>query len=390
MGQILERLNKFLAEAGVGSRRQCDDLIKMGRVTVDGDIVTQLGTQIDPETQKITFDGVAVQVEKKVYWWLNKPKGVLCTNRDPHGRPTVLDLVPNIGKRIYSVGRLDEDSTGLLLLTNDGTLADKLTHPKYGVPKTYQVLVAGRVSVDDCEKMKRGVWLSDGPARAKDVHRIGSQGDATKLEVVLCEGHNREIRRMFARLGHKVMHLERVAIGPIKIRKMRMGEARAATVDEVNMLRELAAAAPKRRGASRVSDNRLDGGRKTARRRAGHAPDAGPSKTKGHRDGEEARSGTGASRGKKIARGGRPGAAKAGGRPGKGLGKSPSKGFGKGTGAGPSKGKGTGKGPGKRKGTGTASAKGLGGRPKKGGNASFAKKGTRKGARPGKRIPRGR
>jgi 23S rRNA pseudouridine2605 synthase len=234
------RLQKFLASAGFGSRRQCEEFILTGRVLIDGQVVTELGTRVDPQTQEITLDDIPIKREKLVYWFVNKPKGVLSTTKDTHGRPTVVDMIPSINERIFPVGRLDEESTGLLLLTNDGDMTNLLTHPRYGVPKTYEVLVAGRITNDNIAQLKKGVWLSDGRARVHDVQRLGLRGEATMLRIVLREGHNREIRRLFASLGHKVMKLERVAIGPIKIRKLRAGTSRPATYEEVAMLRELA------------------------------------------------------------------------------------------------------------------------------------------------------
>jgi 23S rRNA pseudouridine2605 synthase len=236
----LVRLQKFLASAGFGSRRQCEEYILTGRVLVDGKVITELGTRVDPNKQEITLDDETIKREKLVYWFANKPKGVLSTTKDTHGRPTIVDLLPGITERVFPVGRLDEESTGLLLLTNDGDLTNLLTHPRYGVPKTYEVLVAGRINIDVIAKLKRGIWLSDGRARVHEVEKIGMRGEATMLRIVLREGHNREIRRLFASLEHKVMRLERVAIGPIKIRKLRSGTCRLATADEIRMLRELA------------------------------------------------------------------------------------------------------------------------------------------------------
>lgn len=235
-----ERLQKVLAAAGVGSRRQCEEYIQQGRVTVAGKVVTELGTRVAAAHQEIRFDGEPLRIERKVYWWLNKPTGILCTSRDPQGRTTALDLLPNLGARIYCVGRLDEDSTGLLLLTNDGDLAQRLTHPRYGIAKTYHVLVAGRLTNEELAQLREGVWIAEGKIRPRQVHRLGAQGQATRLEVVLNEGRNREIRRLFAKLGHKVMTLERVAIGPVKLRKLGRGEARPASDDEIAMLTKLA------------------------------------------------------------------------------------------------------------------------------------------------------
>src|SRR5947209_8929794 len=162
----MERLNKYLAHAGVGSRRHCDTLIAGGRVKIDGVRVTDLGTQIDPAKHTVAVDDHPVRSEKPVYWAVNKPVGYLCTSDDPAGRPRALDLLPHVEQRVYTVGRLDEGSEGLLLMTNDGDLAQSLMHPRYGVPKTYYALVAGRPTDDDLQKLLDGVWLSDGKVRA--------------------------------------------------------------------------------------------------------------------------------------------------------------------------------------------------------------------------------
>src|SRR6516225_7462830 len=143
------RLNKYLAHAGVGSRRHCDDLIAAGRVSVDGQKVRDLGHKIDPAAARVAVDDHEIRAERPVYWLVHKPRGYLCTNHDPAGRPLATDLVPHVEQRVYTVGRLDEDSEGLLLLTNDGDLADRLTHPRYGVEKTYLVQVAGNPTRDD-------------------------------------------------------------------------------------------------------------------------------------------------------------------------------------------------------------------------------------------------
>jgi 23S rRNA pseudouridine2605 synthase len=231
----MERLQKLLAHAGVGSRRRCEDLITAGRVTVDGRTVRELGTKVDP-AQKICVDGQPVHAERHVYWLVNKPKGYLCTNRDPGRRPLALDLVPQISQRVYTVGRLDEASEGLLLLTNDGDLAHRLMHPRFGVEKTYLVQVAGHPTADDIHLLLRGVWLSEGRVRAKQVHRLKTQGDSTWLRIVLMEGKNREIRRMLARLGHKVMNLRRVALGPVQLKSLSSGKARRLAPSELSAL----------------------------------------------------------------------------------------------------------------------------------------------------------
>jgi 23S rRNA pseudouridine2605 synthase len=237
----MQRLNKFLAHAGVGSRRHCDKLIAAGRVKVNGVKVTELGLKIDPAAHQIAVDDQPVKAEKLVYWAVNKPVGHLCTNHDPAGRPRAVDLLPHVEQRVYTVGRLDEGSDGLLLMTNDGDLAMGLTHPRFGVPKTYYALVAGKPTPEDLQKLLDGVWLSDGKVKAKSVKRIKAQGKGTWIRVVLTEGKNREIRRMLAKLDHKVMRLKRVAIGPVKLDKLPKGKARRINDDELKALRAFVA-----------------------------------------------------------------------------------------------------------------------------------------------------
>src|SRR5712692_2785368 len=175
----MERLNKLLAHAGVASRRQCEALIKAGRVIVDGQVVRELGTKVDSTKQRITVDGQPVRAERSVYWLVHKPRGYLCTNRDPARRPLAIDLVPQVSQRVYTVGRLDEDSEGLLLLTNDGDLANRLMHPRFGVEKTYQVQVAGVPTPENLSQLLKGVWLSDGHVRAQRVKRLKTHGEST-------------------------------------------------------------------------------------------------------------------------------------------------------------------------------------------------------------------
>ncbi|MFL5343123.1 MAG: pseudouridine synthase [Gemmataceae bacterium] len=234
---VMERLNKLLAHAGVGSRRHCDELIAAGRVAVDGRRVRELGIRVDPATQQIFVDDVAVKIERQVYWLVNKPRGYLCTNHDPGGRPRAVDLIPHVEQRVYTVGRLDEGSEGLLLMTNDGDLANRLMHPRFGVEKTYQVQVAGFPTREQMQTLLRGVFLSEGKVRPKVVKRLKTQGDSTWLKIVLSEGKNREIRRMLAKLGHKVMRLKRVAIGPIEIGTLAKGKARKLSLPEITALR---------------------------------------------------------------------------------------------------------------------------------------------------------
>jgi len=236
----MERLQKVLAHAGVGSRRHCDELIAHGRVSVDGEVVRELGSKVEPATQQVCIDGQPLRGEKLVYWLLHKPRGYLCTNHDPAGRPLALDLVPHISQRVFTVGRLDEDSEGLLLLTNDGDLAYRLMHPRFGVEKTYLVQVAGKPGREDLQQLLKGVWLSDGHVRARRVKRLKSQGESTWLQITLSEGKNREIRRMLARLNHKVLRLRRVAIGPVRLDRLPPGKSRRLKPEEEERLRRAA------------------------------------------------------------------------------------------------------------------------------------------------------
>jgi 23S rRNA pseudouridine2605 synthase len=214
-----------------------------GRVTVDGQVIRELGTKASPEAD-IRVDGEAIRRERTLYLAVSKPKGYVSTNEDPSGRPRVVDLVAGVSERVYTVGRLDEDSTGLMILTNDGELANRLAHPRYGVEKVYRATVAGKPGPEVLDKLTQGVWLAEGKARAKRVRVVGHRGDATIVEMVLAEGKNREVRRMWAKLGHKVMSLSRVAIGPITIKGLKEGEWRELSAAEVRDLKRLAEGKP--------------------------------------------------------------------------------------------------------------------------------------------------
>lgn len=235
----MERLNKVLAAAGVGSRRHCDQLIRDRHVTVDGMVVADLGTKVNPE-QEVAVDGHAIKRQKLVYWLVNKPRGYLSTNFDPGGRPRVIDLLLHVPERVYVVGRLDEASEGLMLLTNDGELAQRLLHPRFGIEKTYVVQVAGTPTKEELEKLREGIWLAEGKVHAKRVKAFAKRGESTMVEIVLAEGKNREIRRMLAKLGHKAMRLKRIAIGPVRLGKLKSGKARRLSVEELATLKRIA------------------------------------------------------------------------------------------------------------------------------------------------------
>jgi 23S rRNA pseudouridine2605 synthase len=232
---VRPRLQKVLAAAGVASRRQCEQLIREGRVEVDRTVVTELGTRVDPLTQEIRVDGTALRQPRRVYFMLNKPPGVVCTNRDPSGRTRVVDLIES-DERLFTVGRLDRTSEGLIIVTNDGELANQLTHPRYGVDKTYAVCVAGQPSWDELNKLRTGVHLAEGFVKvaALEVKRRNKQ--STDLEIVLNEGRNREIRRILARVGHKVLRLKRIAVGPVRLGELPVAAYRRLTSEEVRKL----------------------------------------------------------------------------------------------------------------------------------------------------------
>ncbi|MEC8344726.1 MAG: pseudouridine synthase [Planctomycetota bacterium] len=235
-----ERLQKILALAGFGSRRDCETLITEGRVEVDGKTVSELGTKVDSSRQKIAVDGERIKIAKKEYFLINKPTGVLSTNWDPSGRTRVIDLIPT-GQRVFTVGRLDKSSEGLIIVTNDGAVAQRLTHPRYGVEKVYEVVVSGHPSREVLRQLMTGVRLSEGWAKAKRVRSRRKLKHTTVLEIVLNEGKNREIRRLMAKLEHKVIRLKRIAIGRIRLGDMQPGECRALTRDEIKEIRRVSA-----------------------------------------------------------------------------------------------------------------------------------------------------
>lgn len=232
-----ERLQKVLARAGLGSRRACEELIRQGRVTVNGQ-VARLGQTVDPGREEILVDGQPLYLpERPTYLLLHKPPGVICTVRDTHGRPTVLDLIPAT-VRLYPVGRLDLESEGLLLLTDDGELAFRLTHPRYGVEKEYHVLVEGRPTLETLSRWRSGqVALEERPAPAQvEVMRV--EGENTWLRVVLHEGRKRQIRLVAEALGHPVRRLIRVRLDGLRLGKLPPGVWRALKPEEVARLRQ--------------------------------------------------------------------------------------------------------------------------------------------------------
>jgi 23S rRNA pseudouridine2605 synthase len=230
-----QRVQKILASAGIGSRRACEELIAAGRVAVDGQVIG-LGGKANAETQIITVDGERVATNPRlVYLLLNKPQGVVTTVTDPQGRPTVMDLVPNT-PRVYPVGRLDRDTEGLLILTNDGELANRLAHPRYAVDKTYVAQIRGTPKRKALRQLIDGVELEDGLATARSVRELGSSQDRTLLEIVLTEGRKREVRRMLAAVDIPLERLARVKLGPLPLGDIRPGKFRPLTSAEVGRL----------------------------------------------------------------------------------------------------------------------------------------------------------
>jgi 23S rRNA pseudouridine2605 synthase len=221
----------------VGSRRACEDLIAAGRVSVDGERVTELGRRVDPENAVIRVDDLRVTTATdRLYLALNKPKGMVSTLSDPEGRPCVGDLVAERRDRLFTVGRLDADTTGLLLLTNDGELAHRLTHPSYGVEKTYLAEVAGPLPRDVGKRLREGVLLDDGPVRVDRFRVVDSFANKVLVEVVLHEGRKHVVRRLLSAVGHPVLSLVRVAVGPVQLGSQRPGKMRPLTSQEVAAL----------------------------------------------------------------------------------------------------------------------------------------------------------
>lgn len=280
------RLQRYLAMAGAGSRRHCEEFILTGRVTVDRKTVTELGLRVIPGEQEVRLDGERVRLERKTWYLLNKPLGYLCTNSDPDGRPRVIDLFPRARERLFTVGRLDENSQGLLLVTNDGDLAHKLAHPRFRVRKVYQVQVAGIPSKEILEQLKRGLYFAEGRFKVAEAQLVKTRKSSAVLELELLEGQNREIRRLLAKLGHKVQRLERVALGTLTLGDLPIGQYRLLAPQEVAALDELVSGRKPGRGrrkglAGRGDDKKIvhEAAKKPGKRPPGAAkasPERGP------------------------------------------------------------------------------------------------------------------
>ena len=276
------RIQKLLSELGLASRRTVEQMVLEGRISVNGRTRTKLPVLIRPGADEIRLDGMAVDTTPpdKVYYLLNKPRGTVCTRQDPAGRRRAIDLVREAPRGVHCVGRLDMDSTGLIVLTNDGELTQRLTHPRYGIPKTYVVEIAGRLDEKQMASLKAPAYLDGRKTTGLKVRSLRRSHDRSVLEITLREGRNREIRRLLARLGHKVFRLKRTAIGPITDRGVKVGNYRTLTKAEVAQLfgataapgaggGSTPAAPPPRRKSVRRTSRGNSGKRPTARRRGG-------------------------------------------------------------------------------------------------------------------------
>jgi len=230
------RLQKFLADAGIASRRAGEQMILAGRVAVNGQIITRLGVRVDPVHDNVVVDGRPIKARRKIYVALNKPRGLVCSRNDELGRPTVYQLLPKEWGRLHSVGRLDFNSEGLLFLTNDGELSLRLTHPRYGVRKKYVVTVEGRIEPEMLGRLIAGVWHDGDKLKAQKARLISGGRSQSVVELELAEGKNREVRRMFESVGRTVRQLQRVQIGKIKLGELRLGKWRMLTETEIKSL----------------------------------------------------------------------------------------------------------------------------------------------------------
>src|SRR6056297_13005 len=235
----MERLQKVMAHAGVASRRKSEEIIAEGRVKVNGVVVTEMGTKVDPSQDTIEVDGEEIEKETKTYLKLHKPRGYVTTVNDPQGRQKVMDLIHGIDKRIYPVGRLDLDSSGLLLLTNVGDLTHKITHPSHELDKEYMVVVNGELSQKELKRFKNGIQLEEGKTSPAKIEMVNQDPKNTTYQVIIHEGMNRQIRRMFDQLGYQVVSLIRVRIGNISLGSLKPGEYRKLSSKELQDLLRL-------------------------------------------------------------------------------------------------------------------------------------------------------
>lgn len=236
-----ERLQKILSHAGVASRRAAEEMIRAGRITVDGTAVTELGAKYDAAQHEIAVDGVRIAAEEQKYYiLLNKPRGYLSTARDDRGRKTVLDLLPDFPARLYPVGRLDADTEGLLLITNDGALTHGLLHPRFEIAKVYHAEIAGEVTAEGLAQLRRGILLEDGITAPAKLRILRAEEGRTEVETVIHEGRNRQVRRMYAAIGCRVVSLRRVRFAQLTLKGLACGAYRHLTAEEIQALRKIA------------------------------------------------------------------------------------------------------------------------------------------------------
>jgi 23S rRNA pseudouridine2605 synthase len=287
---VKERIQKILGNAGVASRRNVEEMIRQGRVAVNGRVLTELPILVDPDKDRVLVDDEPIKLGtdetgRRLYFLMNKPKGVYSTNVAQGAQVRAVDLLPpNLPGRVYPVGRLDAESTGLLLMTNDGDLTNQLTHPRYGVTKTYRAIVAGRVNEQSLRELEQGVWLADkqgkgfktGRVRIKFVKRLGGKsGDRSVLEISLREGRNRQVRRMLAKIGNKVRELTRIKLGPLTLHGLGPGQFRELTSREIRELRKTKDMVPARKTPVRAGGKMASDKVPRSTRTAGKSPRSG-------------------------------------------------------------------------------------------------------------------
>ncbi|MCU0724119.1 MAG: rRNA pseudouridine synthase [Planctomycetes bacterium] len=264
------RLQKYMASCGVASRRACEDLIVQGRVSVDGETVRVLGTRVDPSRQTVRVDGEPLRTRASVYYLVNKPRGYICSNAPEFEPKRVVDLVSNAPAGVFAAGRLDVDSDGLVFVTNDGAAANRITHPRFGVPKTYRVLARDRIPPEGLDRIRAGMFLAEGKVVPRRVEEVSVHENRTVAEVVLAEGLNRVVRRLFAKAGYPVKRLTRVSIGPFFLGDLPPGKSRRLDPSTVTRLLEQMGEGPEPgEGGGEKPFRRRRAGRPEARERDG-------------------------------------------------------------------------------------------------------------------------
>ncbi len=234
------RLNKFMSSCGVASRRRCDEIISEGRVRVNAVVVKKMGIKINPETDIVAVDGRPIRLKGDlVYYMMNKPVGYITSVKDPQGRKTVMELLPAINKRVYPVGRLDYNTSGLLLFTNDGEITQKLMHPSFEFGKTYMVVIKGDITEQELQKLRDGVDIGDFVTSKAEVKKISNLNNQSSIQITIHEGKNRQVRRMFKAINKSIVELSRIALGKLTLKGLKVGEVRELSEEEINYLNSL-------------------------------------------------------------------------------------------------------------------------------------------------------